>query len=117
MERRASESCGAEVHGQRIVTGEPNEPTREPRAVPAGGAAHTPSRQDRLRPTELLVISGILALFTGLVVLVSTRELILAAVSLGIAFIVALVGLAMFSLTFKPNASELSDIEEQDRGE
>jgi hypothetical protein len=117
MERGASESCGAEDHGQRIVTGEPNDPRGEPKAVPAGGAAHTPSRQDRLRPTELLVISGILALFTGLVVLLATREFILAGISLGIAFIVALVGLAMFSLTFKPNATELTDIEEQDRGE
>lgn len=81
------------------------------------GAVHQPSRKDRFRPVELLVISAILGIFVGLIVLMSTRELILAAVALGIAFIVALVGLAMFSLAFKPNAEEVSDLEEQNRGD
>jgi hypothetical protein len=81
------------------------------------GAVHQPSRQDRLRPTELLVLSAVMGLFTGLVVLMATRQLVLASVSLGVAFIVALVGLAMFSLSFKPNPEEMSDIEEQDKDE
>ncbi len=89
----------------------------DPTTDAVAGVEHTPSRKDRLRPTELLVLSGILALFTGLVVLLATREIILAVVALGVAFIIALVGLAMFSLTFKPNADEISDIEEQDRDE
>ena len=83
----------------------------------ATGNVHQPTRKDRFRPVELLVGSAILALFVGLIVLMSTRELLLAAVAFGIAFIVALVGLAMFSLAFKPNAEEVSDLEEQNRGD
>ena len=58
----------------------------------------TPSRRDRLRPVELLGISAIVAVFTGLVVLFSTRELQLALIFLGIAFIVVVVVLAMLQL-------------------
>ncbi|WP_345762668.1 hypothetical protein [Diaminobutyricibacter sp. McL0608] len=83
----------------------------------ATGAVHQPTRKDRFRPVELLVISAILAVFVGLIVLMSTRELLLASIALGIAFIVSLVGLAMFSLAFKPNAEEVSDLEEQNRGD
>ncbi|WP_240148251.1 hypothetical protein [Leifsonia tongyongensis] len=86
-------------------------------APAAPGNVHQPTRKDRFRPVELLVISAILAVFVGLVVLMSTRQLLLASIFLGIAFIVALVGLAMFSLAFKPNAEEVSDLEEQNRGD
>ncbi|WP_336699006.1 hypothetical protein [Curtobacterium sp. USHLN213] len=58
----------------------------------------TPSRRDRLRPVELLGISAIVAVFTGLVVLLATREIELAAIFLGIAFIVVVVVLAMLQL-------------------
>jgi hypothetical protein len=58
----------------------------------------TPSRRDRLRPVELLGISAIVAVFTGLVVLLATRELQLAAIFLGFAFIVVVVVLAMLQL-------------------
>lgn len=58
----------------------------------------TPSRRDRLRPAELLVISAIVAVFIGAVVLFSTREFELALVFLGIAFIVVVVVLAMLQL-------------------
>ncbi|MFJ3384547.1 MULTISPECIES: hypothetical protein [unclassified Curtobacterium] len=58
----------------------------------------TPSRRDRLRPVELLGISAIIAVFTGLVVLLSTREVTLALIFLGIAFIVVVVVLAMLQL-------------------
>ena len=86
-------------------------------APAAPGNVHQPTRKDRFRPVELLVISAILAVFVGLIVLMSTRQLLLASIFLGIAFIVALVGLAMFSLAFKPNADEVSDLEEQNRGD
>jgi len=58
----------------------------------------TPSRRDRLRPAELLGISGIIAVFTGFVVLLSTREPRLAVIFLGVAFIVVVVVLAMLQL-------------------
>lgn len=72
-----------------------------------------PSRQDRLRPLEYIVMSAIVAVFVGLVVLMSTREPILATVFFGVAFIVSIVVIAMLALAVKPNASEKTDIDEQ----
>ena len=73
-----------------------------------------PSRKDRTKPLELLVLSGILAVFAGLVVLMSTREIILALIFLGLAFIVSLVVLAMLSLAVQPTGDEKIDLAEQD---
>ncbi len=73
-----------------------------------------PTRREILRPAELLGISAGLALFVGLVVLLSTRTPLLALVFFGVAFIVSLVVIAMLSLAIKPNEAEQSDITEQD---
>jgi membrane protein implicated in regulation of membrane protease activity len=67
-----------------------------------------------MRPVELLAIAGVLALFTGLVVLMATREPILALVFLGVAFIVSLVVLAMLALAVTPSVDEQADLDEQD---
>ncbi|WP_104128730.1 hypothetical protein [Cryobacterium sp. Y57] len=75
--------------------------------------AHQPSRSDRLKPAELLAISAGMALFVGLTILGTTRELILSVIGLGVTFIVALVVIAMLVLGMKPNASEQSDLDEQ----
>ncbi|MFF1875504.1 hypothetical protein, partial [Kitasatospora herbaricolor] len=72
-----------------------------------------PSRQDRFLPTELLGISAALGVFVGLIVLISTREFVLAGIALGVAFILSLVLMALFALAFKPNAAEVHDLEEQ----
>jgi hypothetical protein len=74
----------------------------------------TPTLRDRLKPVELLIVSALLGLFTGLVVLMSSRDLILSSISFGAVFIVCLVSMAMFVLAIKPNKQELLDIEEQD---
>lgn len=58
----------------------------------------TPSRRDRLRPAELLGISAVVAVFVGLVVLMSTREFQLGVIFLGVAFVVVVVVLAMLQL-------------------
>ena len=76
-----------------------------------------PSFRERTRPLELLVISGILGLFAGLVTLMSTREIVLALVFLGIAFIVSLVVLAMLALAVAPTGDEKLDILEQDQNQ
>ena len=76
--------------------------------------AHQPSRSDRLKPAELLAISAGMALFVGVTILVTTRELMLSAIGLGVTFIVALVVIAMLVLGMKPNASEQTDLDEQD---
>jgi hypothetical protein len=73
-----------------------------------------PSRRDRLKPVELLVLSAVMSLFVGLVVLLSTREPILAAIFFGVAFIVSLVILAMFSLSIKPNDAEQHEIDDDE---
>lgn len=76
---------------------------------------NTPSLRERLRPLELLTISGAIGLFTGLVVIYTTREWVLAVVSLGVAFILAVMVIALLALSAKPNAEEQVDIDEQDR--
>ena len=75
-----------------------------------------PTRKEILKPVELIVISVILALFVGIVVLLSTRQPLLAAIFFGIAFIVSLVVTAMFTLTFKPNESEVEELAGDDEG-
>jgi high-affinity K+ transport system ATPase subunit B len=67
-----------------------------------------------MKPVELLLVSAVLGLFTGVVVLMSSRDLILSSISFGAVFIVCLVSMAMFVLAIKPNKKELLDIEEQD---
>lgn len=74
---------------------------------------HQPSRRDRLKPAELLGISGVMALFVGLTVLLTTRDIVLALITLGVTFILALVVIAMLVLGMKPNADERTDIDEQ----
>jgi len=73
-----------------------------------------PSFRDRTKPVELLVISAVLGVFAGLVVLMSTREIVLALIFFGIAFIVSLVVLAMLALAVAPDLEEKKDILEQD---
>jgi uncharacterized membrane protein HdeD (DUF308 family) len=74
-----------------------------------------PSRRDRLKPVELIVLSAVLSLFVGLVVLLSTREPMLSAIFFGIAFIVTLVVMAMFSLSIKPNDAEQHEIDDDEQ--
>lgn len=66
----------------------------------------TPSRRDRLKPLELLVFSAGLAVFAGLVVLLATREIVLAAVAAGIGFIVVVMVVALVGLGGKPSAED-----------
>lgn len=66
----------------------------------AGGA---PSRRDRTRPAELIGLSAVLAGVLGGVVLIATRDLLLAIEFAGGGFIVALVVLAMLLLAATPN--------------
>jgi len=74
-----------------------------------------PSRRDRTRPVELLALAGGFGLFTGLVVLLSTRDLVLSLIFAGVAFIVGLVVLAMLALATRPTGDEQLDIDEQNR--
>jgi hypothetical protein len=75
-----------------------------------------PSRRDRFRPVELLVIAAIVAVFIGLVVAGSTRDIRLGGIFAGVGFIVSLVVLATLAITTKPDLEERRDIDNQDRG-
>lgn len=79
-----------------------------------------PHWRERLKPVELLVLSAVLGIFAGLVVFMSTRDIMLGLIFLGLAFIVSLVVLAMLALAVEPNLEEKLDLreqnEEEDRG-
>jgi hypothetical protein len=75
----------------------------------------SPNKRDRTRPAEMLGLSGIFAVFTGLVVFMSTRDWMLGLIFAGIAFIVSLVVIAMLMLAVRPDKDELLDMDEQDR--
>ena len=73
-----------------------------------------PSKRDIFRPVELIVLSAVMALFVGLTVLLSTRSPLLAVIFFGVAFIVVLVVIAMLVLTFKPNKSEQTELDDDE---
>lgn len=64
-----------------------------------------PSRRDRLRPAEYVMISGVMALFGGLIVLMVTRDPLTAIVLAGLVFVVVIIGIAMLVLAVSPNAT------------
>jgi hypothetical protein len=74
-----------------------------------------PSRKDVMRPYEYLAIAAGIALFSGIVIFATTRDLVIAGVGLGIIFIITLMSLALLALAMKPSDSELSDLEAQRR--
>lgn len=73
-----------------------------------------PTRRDRLKPFELVLISAGLALFGGLIVWLSSRDIKFAGIAFAVSFIVFLVLLAMFVLSMKPNKDEIIDLAQQD---
>lgn len=79
----------------------------------------TPSRRDRLRPLELLGFSGVLGVFAGLVVLLATRNFVLAGVFFGIAFIASVLVVALIGLGGTPSEEDVEarkDLKKPDAG-
>lgn len=74
-----------------------------------------PSRRDRFRPVELLVLSAIVAVFVGFVVFGSTRDIRLGGIFAGVGFIATLIVLATLAITTRPDDAEISDLDDQDR--
>lgn len=74
--------------------------------APEQNSSVDPSRRDRLRPLELLLLSGILGVFAGGIVLFTTRNWVLTGIFLGIGFIVSLVFMALLGLGGKPSAED-----------
>ena len=75
-----------------------------------------PSRRERFRPAELIGLSAVIALFGGLVTLMSTRDLVLALIFFGIIFVLTLVTIALLVMAIKPDEEERHDLDEQNRG-
>ncbi len=71
-----------------------------------------PTRHERLRPLELLIMAAVFGAFTGVIVLLSTRQFVLSSIFAGIAFIVGLVVLAMLSLAAKPDDAEQTEVKD-----
>lgn len=67
-------------------------------AAEESAATIKPSLRARLRPLELLGISLALAVFAGLITILTTRDWLLTVVVLGVAFVLCLVTLAMLAL-------------------
>lgn len=66
----------------------------------------TPSRRDRLKPLELLGFSAVLAVFAGLIVMMSTRSWMLTLVFAGIAFITSVMMVALVGLGKTPSEED-----------
>jgi hypothetical protein len=65
-----------------------------------------------MRPFEVIGLAVIVGVFSGIVVILSTRNLTLAAIWMGVAFIAMLVLSATVVLMIQPRKEELADIEE-----
>lgn len=65
-----------------------------------------PSRRDRLKPLELIGFAVVLSVFAGLVILMATREIALAGIFAGSAFIVTVMVVALVGLGGKPSAED-----------
>jgi predicted lysophospholipase L1 biosynthesis ABC-type transport system permease subunit len=68
-----------------------------------------PDRRDVLRPVEFVGGAAIAAVFTALIVLMSTRDWTLTLITAGGTFIVVLMVLALLAMTIKPNPGEHGD--------
>lgn len=68
-----------------------------------------PSRRDVLRPIEYVGGAAIAAVFTAVIVLMTTRDWTMTLITAGGVFIVVLMGLALLAMTVKPNPGEHGD--------
>jgi len=75
-----------------------------------------PSRRDRLRPAEYVMLSGVMALFAGLIVLMVTRDPLIATVLAGLVFVVVIIGIAMLVLAASPNSTPKGQLDSPGTG-
>ena len=62
-----------------------------------------PTRRERLRPMEYVMLSGVLSLFAGLIVLMVTRDFVALLIASGLAFVLITITIAMLMLAVSPN--------------
>jgi heme A synthase len=75
-----------------------------------------PTRRDRFRPAELVILSLVIAAFGGLVTLMTTRDLMLTLIVFGIIFILTLMTIALLVMAVKPDDAEKQELDEQNGG-
>ncbi len=73
-----------------------------------------PTRRQRLKPFEYLAFAGVAGAFAAVVVLLSVRDVVLALVFFGIAFIVTLLLTATLMLTVKPKGRSAADLDKRE---
>lgn len=77
-----------------------------PHSQPVRKQGQKPALRDVMKPAEFLGLSLAMGLFAGLTTLLATREALLSLILFGVAFIVALVVLALFALEFNPEKDQ-----------
>ena len=70
---------------------------------------HTPTRREKMKPVELLVMAGVFGVFVGAFVFMGTREWGLALIMAAVAFIASLVVLATLLIAAGPKLDERVD--------
>lgn len=73
-----------------------------------------PTRRQQLKPFEYLAFAGVAGIFVGLVVLLSVRDVVLALVFFGVAFIGTLLITATLMLAIKPKGRSAADLDTRD---
>lgn len=72
-------------------------------------SSSAPAKRIRLTPGELFGFSGVLGVFAGLIVLMSSRSITLTLIFAAIAFVVSLGFVALLGVGAKPNAPREDD--------
>jgi hypothetical protein len=62
------------------------------------------------------MLSGFMALFGGLIVLMVTRDPLIAIVLAGLIFVIVIIGIAMLVLAFSPNSTPEGQLESPGTG-
>lgn len=70
-------------------------------------SSSSPARPSKLTPVELLVGSALMAVFAGIVLIISTRDWMLTLIAVGIVFLVGLAMLTLLSRNIKPNSRDI----------
>lgn len=73
-----------------------------------------PTRREKLRPVEFVVFAAVVGVFSALVIMLVSKDLLLAGIFGGVAFIVTLVIIATLMLAVQPRDRTTND-EQRDR--
>lgn len=73
-----------------------------------------PTTRQKLKPFEYLAFAGVAAVFTGLIVLMSVRDIVLALIFAGVAFIASLLITATLMLAVRPRGRAAADLDKRE---